>query len=52
MSEKVKKLNHKNNITVSTVSLFDFYFDFLNTNYYHYIRIAKMKKESSYSFAE
>ena len=31
MSEKVKKLNHKNNITVSTVSLFDFYFDFLNT---------------------
>ena len=36
-----------------SVSLFLFYIDFLNKNYCGYIRMAvKMKKESSYSFAE
>lgn len=45
-----RKYNHKNGITLRTVSLFHLYvspYDFRNTNYFHYIRIAvKMEKES------
>ena len=45
-----RKYNHKNGNTLSTLSLFHLYvspYDFRNTNYFHYIRMAvKMKKES------
>ena len=50
---KKRKLNHKNEITLNTMSFFHFYFDFVNTDYCQYIRMAvKMKKKSSYSFVE
>ena len=43
-----KKHNYKNDIKVRTVSLFHFYFDFLNPNYCRYIRMTVKTKMNQF----